>query len=768
MSQTVSLSKWRRRSFSAAALVLIPLGTLAALELTLRAARVGYDPSFTIACETAQPPARCDNRSFGWRFFPRDLARAPVPFAFADPKPEGSFRVFVLGGSAAQGDPFPEYGFARVIEWALRRRAPDREIEIVNAALTAVNSHVVLPIARELARYEPDLFIVYLGNNEVVGPFGAGTIFSPTSASLSLIRAGIRLRATRTGQLLSALVPAEKAMPDEWGGMAMFLEQRVRHDSPALERVHENFRRNLDDILEATAGRGAPTLLGTVAVNLEHCAPFGAQHREDLTRGERAAFRQRYSSAAAAERSGRLDEALAGYRRAADIDESHADAHFRIGRVLRRLERHPEANAALERALELDTLRFRADRRINEIIREAGARHAAAGVRLVDLERLLRASVGPALPGSESFVDHVHFELRGNVRIATALLSAARDLVPPGAPPSTAGATTGLAYTPHDRRRVLREMAERKSRPPFTGQSNHDEQTRAIEEELATAPDDLRDRSNALYVEAIESWPQDPWLRFNHAALLEEMNRPVEAASELRVFLDRLPHDVPGREQLAAALAASGRFEEAVAECVRLEAIMPDFVPPYYTRAYALASLGRLDESVQVYRRLLEIDPVEADAIYNEIGRIEVHRGDWEAAVAAFRSGLAATDEPNPDLQYNLGSALKRGGRGEPARAALTRAAELYLAEIERSGTSLPLLLALGNVEVELGDLESALSRFEAAARLDPSSFETHANRVRCLRALGRPEQATRAIREGERALRQAGLESAARALGGL
>ena len=43
--------------------------------------------------------------------------------------------------------------------------------------MTAINSHAILPIARECARRDGDLWIIYMGNNEMVGPFGAGTVF---------------------------------------------------------------------------------------------------------------------------------------------------------------------------------------------------------------------------------------------------------------------------------------------------------------------------------------------------------------------------------------------------------------------------------------------------------------------------------------------------------------------------------------------------------------------------------------------------------------
>src|SRR5207344_3209805 len=91
-------------------------------------------------------------------------------------KPAGVTRVFVLGESAAMGDPEPAFGPARYLEALLQLKHPGRRFEIVNVAFTAINSHVLLPLAQECARHEGDLWIVYMGNNEMVGPYGAATI----------------------------------------------------------------------------------------------------------------------------------------------------------------------------------------------------------------------------------------------------------------------------------------------------------------------------------------------------------------------------------------------------------------------------------------------------------------------------------------------------------------------------------------------------------------------------------------------------------------
>jgi hypothetical protein len=66
----------------------------------------------------------------------------------------------------------------------LRERFPGKKFEIVNTSITAINSHAILPIARECAAREGDVWIVYLGNNEMVGPFGAATVFGSQAPPL--------------------------------------------------------------------------------------------------------------------------------------------------------------------------------------------------------------------------------------------------------------------------------------------------------------------------------------------------------------------------------------------------------------------------------------------------------------------------------------------------------------------------------------------------------------------------------------------------------
>jgi hypothetical protein len=109
---------------------------------------------------------------------------------------------------------------------------------------------------------------MYIGNNEVVGPYGAGTTLTRQGGNLALIRAGIYLNSTRLGQLLGRGMRAITLgnEPQEWRGLRMFLEQQVPADAPVLIRMYNNFQRNLRDIVAAARDSGAPVLISTVGV----------------------------------------------------------------------------------------------------------------------------------------------------------------------------------------------------------------------------------------------------------------------------------------------------------------------------------------------------------------------------------------------------------------------------------------------------------------------------------------------------------------------
>ena len=79
----------------------------------------------------------------------------------------------------------------------LAQRFPEKKFEVFNTGSVAINSHVSLLVAKGLAKLQPDFVIVYSGNNEVVGPYGPGTVLSSSGMWLPMVRASIWFRSTR-------------------------------------------------------------------------------------------------------------------------------------------------------------------------------------------------------------------------------------------------------------------------------------------------------------------------------------------------------------------------------------------------------------------------------------------------------------------------------------------------------------------------------------------------------------------------------------------
>jgi len=552
-------SRGRQWSLRIATAILVPGILLGAAETSLRISGVGTANSVTRPCTVGGRPAFCDNRWFAKQFFPPRIFRIPAPYAIPAAKPPGTFRIFILGESAAEGDPEPSYAFGRYLQAMLRERFPGVKFEVINVSISAINSHVLRLMAKELAHHQPDLFILYIGNNEVVGPYGAGTVLTRRAASLPLIRANILVRSTRIGQLLLALVgrgreqeswihftilspdrmPSREEM-QEWHGMQMFLDQQVRADSSLMGQVYGNFGTNLNDIVAIARSSGARVLINTVATNLKDCAPFASLHREGMGEDALRSWSALVQRAAALEGAGAYAEALKLYLAAADIDAEYAELQFRIARCLWMLGDFPAARQRFIQARDLDTLRFRADSKTNDVIGSVAAT-TGSGVELVDAAELFAAESPHSIPGSELFYDHVHMNPRGNYLLARAMFLRVAGMLPQGVRrpaadgdvPSEADCERLLALTREDRSRVATRMLIRLKKPPFTNQLNQDEQVLNMKRE-AEAPIDSYDEAAAQYRWAIAQNPDDRLLHLNYGLLLLKQEDRAAAAEQFR------------------------------------------------------------------------------------------------------------------------------------------------------------------------------------------------------------------------------------------
>jgi tetratricopeptide (TPR) repeat protein len=652
------LPKWLLKA------IVVPVLALLCLEAGLRIADYGYPTSFTIPCTVNGEAADCNNDHYTWQFFPKGAFRLAPAFAIPTEKKASTVRIFVVGESAALGDPEPAYGFARYLEVMLRERFPDKRFEIINISTTAVNSHVLLPAVRDLAARSGDLFLFYMGNNEVVGPFGPENP-SATRANIALIRLGIFLRSTRIWQLLSASTSKPTA-PAEWRGMDSFLAKQVPADAPSLSSVYANFEQNLKDAIAAARGSGARVIVSTVAVNLKDSPPFASLHRAGLTDRDARAWDSLVSDDTTQESHGECADALRKYSAAAAIDDRHAELNFRIGRCELALGHSASARERFETARDLDSLRFRIDGKTNDIIRSV-TKSAGPGVDLLDTEKLF-GEISPSGPGKEMFYDHVHLNPRGSYELARAfyqlIVPALADSTSGGSkpmePPSEEECNALLAFTDYDRGRILRTVVDELGQPPFAGQFDHKERIGELEHEADSLQENPVATATA-YRAAIAKAPDDHFLHLLYAKFLDPYE-PGAAAYEYRKALSLLPTDFGARGKLAAALARSGKYSEAIEECRTLLRSVPYDVPAHLTMAYALARLENYDESIEAYRQAMALHPEMSIEAYNEIGIIETLQGKYAEAADTFQKAIAldVKNAKTSELEKNLAFALSK------------------------------------------------------------------------------------------------------------
>ncbi len=687
------ITGWRLWLFRIIALTIIPV-LLLLVELSLRIVGYGFPAAAIIKCEVDGKDAYCDNVKFGWRFFPRNIAREAEPFVFPAGKPSDTYRIFVLGASAAKGEPDPAFCFGRILRLMLQEEYPAVKFELVTTAMTAINSHVVLEIAKDCAPHDADLFIVYLGNNEVVGPYGAGTVYTLPLANLSVIRIGIAFKATRLGQLLTSLVESvgvEKDLPRVWRGMEMFLNNQVRAGAPHLEAVYRNFQRNLKDIRRIACKSGTRIIFCTVGSNLKDSPPFASLHRLDLTQTEGKKWDEIYQQAVEHELAGDYAKAVERYLAAARIDDSYADLQFRLGRCYWAIGEYDKARDRYIEARELDTLRFRADTRINKIIRDVARDKAAEGIYLVDTAKVFERNSPHATPGEELFYEHVHLNFKGTYFLAKTVFEQAQKILPPEwTKPQEANkhpiltqaeCAERLAYTDWDRHGIADEILSGFIKePPFTNQLYQKERVKQMEQNLEAlrvylAPEAL-ERAAAQYRQAIQKAPSDWRLRWKYGKLLTEGLKDFQAAAEqYRLVQKRLPHSYVGHTALGAVSRGLGDLDEVIAQYLEAIRIKPTCGDAHYYVAWAYQKQGRMDKAKEYYSKTLRLQPDYMPA-YNNLAEILYRQGMVDEGVKVCRKGLLFVPDSTV-LRCNLGILLDRQGHRREAIKELNTALQI-------------------------------------------------------------------------------------------
>ncbi|GAB6282690.1 MAG: hypothetical protein STSR0008_14360 [Ignavibacterium sp.] len=360
-------------------LILIPISFFILLELGLRIFHYGMDNRQWI---NITENALMINPDIAKRYF---YTTKNVPGTIQDIfdviKKPNSFRVFVVGESSAAGYPFMPLGsFSRYLRDRLKLVYPNSKIEIVNIAITAINSYTIRDLFPGILEQKPDLILIYTGHNEYVGALGVGSNES-LGSSRTMINFILYLNRFKTVELIrnviksifSSVSSSQTKNSDATLMARIARDQQIAYNSDKFNAGISQFEGNIRDVLKMTQEKNVPVILSTLVSNLKDQYPF-VSIKEN------------------------------GYPKAMDIYKK-ANEEFHNGNI-------KIADSLYRFAKDLDALRFRAPEKINYTIHKLGKEF---NYPVVNIDSAFCVLSPNKIIGNEIMTDHLHPTLRGQL-----------------------------------------------------------------------------------------------------------------------------------------------------------------------------------------------------------------------------------------------------------------------------------------------------------------------------------------------------------------
>ena len=395
--------------------VLLPLLLILLIELGLRLAGYGNDYElFHRIQEEGKPDYLVMNDHIAGKYFKDNgLKSDNQSDVFLKKKTGNTFRIFVQGASTVVGFPFYRGGsFPRILKQRLGLSFPNKNIEVINTGITAVNSYTLWDQANEIIDQKPDLVIIYAGHNEYYGALGVGSSITYGSHP-ALIRAYLFMKRFRFFQLLengfqklrpSSTVSTKLNTQKTTLMEIMAKNQDIPHNSEIFKNGISQYQSNIDLLLKKYQDEGIPVILSTVVSNEKDVKPFISKtipHEKEF-----------------------LAILKNDPVRAAKWAKNNAAAAYKLGRYY--LDKQQDsAKKYLDRAKELDLLRFRAPDSINTLIRNFSKEYK---LPLVDMKQVFENHSRYHIIGNELLTEHVHPNVEGQFLMADAFFNKIRQL----------------------------------------------------------------------------------------------------------------------------------------------------------------------------------------------------------------------------------------------------------------------------------------------------------------------------------------------------
>jgi tetratricopeptide (TPR) repeat protein len=341
-----------------------------------------------------------------------------------------------------------------------------------------------------------------------------------------------------------------------------------------------------------------------------------------------------FTQAKSQQQAGRLAEAIALYRRAAELKPDYAEAHNNLGNALGLAKRFEDAVVSLRRAADLRP--------------ELAPIHSNLGLALARLKRF-----------EEAAASHRR----------------ALELQPDLAP-----AHNNLAM-------ALRELSQlREALVHYRRAIDLNPEVAEVHYNLGNTLKDLRqfEPAAAAYRRAIALRGNFAEAHSNLGVVLMTLDRPGEAEASLRKAIEAEPDSANAHNHLGMALVDLERFSEAL-ECYgRALERDPDFASAHNNRGLALLQTGQRGQAKKAFEKAILANPGMAEAHYNRLTAMQGRPGEHETAV--LEAMIAAAERPSLELSwlhFALGTAYEAQERFDEAFANFQSANRLRRGSLE-------------------------------------------------------------------------------------
>ncbi len=318
------------------------------------------------------------------------------PATFSARKSEDTYRVFALGGSTTQGEPFStETAFPKWLELNLQAQSPNTCFEVINCGGLSYASYRVLAILREVLNYDPDLIIVYTGHNEFLErrTYEHWMQISTRSSALAWLKRMRTVQMVRTlfndaaeradAPSRTELAVEVDALLDYSGGL-----NEYRRDDPWREPVVEHFQWNVEQMIRECQQQRVPLVLVRPVSNLLDCPPIKFEINSKLSAEKQAEFARRWDDLRVQRDSTNISandpnhnskhnpisDPMAEVDALLTIDPAHAGALYLKGRMLADAKDWESAKRYLTAARDADVCPLRAVSPIADAVTELAAR----------------------------------------------------------------------------------------------------------------------------------------------------------------------------------------------------------------------------------------------------------------------------------------------------------------------------------------------------------------------------------------------------------